>query len=586
MIKVSTWLTLAVCLLLAHPGRAQAPAVWIQIEARPSLALARQSARDYAQRLPDVHGFALATGWYGIVLGPYRRAEAEQLLDRYRAQGAIPPDSYLQQTARLGEQFWPRDFGLWPTTEPTPALPRPAPDSGAAAGLVTDPDPSPDRVTEEPLSEARRSEALLTTDQRRGLQTALQALGYYTATIDGAFGPGTRDAMAAWQADNGYSVTGTLTQRQRATLLAEHAAPLTSVGMRRVVDDAAGIAVALPMGEVAFASHSPPFALYEPTGPLGAQVLLISQPGDRGTLAALFEAMQSLDIVPLDGPRRLEENRFTLEGRDGTRVVHAQAALQDGEIKGFALVWPAQDEPRRRRVLAEMTASFERRAGVLDPAAGTGAVTGEGLLAGLATRQPRLSRSGFFVTAAGVVATTRSAVAGCSRITIGGTWPATVVTEDRTLGIALLRPDTPVAPLRVAHLAETAPAAPADIAVAGFSYEGVLDEASLTRGRLAALTGLGGETHLYRLQLTALPGDAGGPVLAGDGRVLGLLLPRATGSTDLPEDVTFALAGPSLRAVLSQAGVAPGPSAPPGARDGIDLQSIGADMTVLVSCWD
>ena len=40
------------------------------------------------------------------------------------------------------------------------------------------------------------------------LQTALRSLGYYTSTIDGIYGKGTRDAVKVFQADNGLSADG------------------------------------------------------------------------------------------------------------------------------------------------------------------------------------------------------------------------------------------------------------------------------------------------------------------------------------------------------------------------------------------
>ena len=40
------------------------------------------------------------------------------------------------------------------------------------------------------------------------LQKRLQALGYYTGEIDGQFGPGTREAVVAFQKNNGLDADG------------------------------------------------------------------------------------------------------------------------------------------------------------------------------------------------------------------------------------------------------------------------------------------------------------------------------------------------------------------------------------------
>jgi peptidoglycan hydrolase-like protein with peptidoglycan-binding domain len=53
---------------------------------------------------------------------------------------------------------------------------------------------------------------------------ALTLLGYKTGGTDGAFGPKSRNAISAWQADRGEAVTGYLTAEQHAALL-DAAAP-------------------------------------------------------------------------------------------------------------------------------------------------------------------------------------------------------------------------------------------------------------------------------------------------------------------------------------------------------------------------
>ncbi|XBQ15448.1 MAG: peptidoglycan-binding protein [Oceanicaulis sp.] len=54
-------------------------------------------------------------------------------------------------------------------------------------------------------------------------QAALAALGYYSAEVDGRYGPATRDAVRGFQRELGYDETGSLSPRQ-TTLLVCHAA--------------------------------------------------------------------------------------------------------------------------------------------------------------------------------------------------------------------------------------------------------------------------------------------------------------------------------------------------------------------------
>ena len=64
--------------------------VWVQIEAQQSLARATDRARAYTTLLQDVNGFAVGGGWYAVVVGPYRREDAELVLRQYRNDGLIP----------------------------------------------------------------------------------------------------------------------------------------------------------------------------------------------------------------------------------------------------------------------------------------------------------------------------------------------------------------------------------------------------------------------------------------------------------------------------------------------------------------
>ncbi len=557
--------------------------VWIQIEAQPNLNLATRSAREYAAELEDVNGFSLGAGWYGIALGPYRRADAEIVLRTYRRDRVIPRDSYLELSDRFRQQFWPVGANVLnlgvvdaPVTTQLPAQ-----GVEETTEVVVAPEPA-----DETVQEARRSEQLLDAQERRDLQIALKWAGFYTAAIDGAFGQGTRRSMGAWQEANAFEATGVLTTLQRAALFRQYNAVLDDLDLRMVRNDTAGIEMMMPTAEVAFDRFEPPFVQYNSTGATGARVLMISQAGDQDTLFGLYEIMQTLEIVPLDGPRERLNSSFSLVGQNARIVSETQVSLQNGEIKGFTLIWPAGDEERRTRLLAEMEKSFARLPGVLDPAAGVEEEQAIDLVAGLQIRQPKISRSGFFVDASGSVVTASEAVQSCGRLTIEGDTDADVVADDAVKGLALLKPKRPLAPLAVASFAPTDPRLQSEVSVAGYSYEGVLSAATLTFGTLADVRGLQGEVELSRLALKAQAGDAGGPVFDASGAVMGMLLPRPQGGQELPLDVSFALDAAEITKMASAAGLRTASSNAIGSAAPRDLRLAAQGMTVLVSCWE
>ncbi|AXI54045.1 peptidoglycan-binding protein [Sulfitobacter sp. JL08] len=582
-----TPVVIAVFLLVCAPfNRALAQdndVVWVQVEAQPSLAEAQDRARAYAARLPDVNGFAMTSGWYAIALGPYAREDANQVLRVYRSEGTIPRDSFIAFSSSFRQQFWPVGENLLNRGVLAPPVisSLPQPEANLPSIIQTTPDPADETPTE-----ARRSEAQLSRPDREALQVALKWAGFYDSTIDGAFGRGTRNSMAAWQQANGFESTGILTTAQRAALLDQYNAVLKGMDLKLVRDTQAGIEIMIPTGVVAFEKYEPPFAHYAATGDLDAQVLLISQAGDQATLFGLYDIMQTLEIVPLTGPRERDSDSFRLIGESGMMISQTEAWLENGEIKGFTLVWPAGDEERRRRVLGEMQKSFARLGGVLDPSIGADAQQSIDLVAGLEVRKPRLSRSGFFVDRAGTVVTTADAVESCTRITLDDEHDANVLTLDTKLGVAVVQPATALAPLGVARFAGAVPRLQSDVAVGGYSYEGILGAPTVTFGTLSDLRGLAGEDQIKRLALTPLPGDAGGPVLDTGGHLLGMLLPRSNSDQTLPEDVNFAVNGAAIKTVLDAAGLSVNAVDRSDPLPVEDIRERASGMTVLVSCWD
>jgi len=152
-------------------------------------------------------------------------------------------------------------------------------------------------------------------------------------------------------------------------------------------------------------------------------------------------------------------------------------------------------------------------------------------------------------------------------------------------GMALLTPKDALVPLGFARFAPNLGRLRSAVAVSGYSYEGALAAPTLTFGTLEDLQDLSGDARFKRLDLAALKGDVGGPVLDERGAVSGMLMPLETGGRTLPEGTAFALKSAEITEFLEVNGVAPVT-----ARGGVDLaaEALLAEasaMTVLVSCW-
>lgn len=566
---------------------------WIQIEAQPTTAKAIERAEAWAGVFPDVAAYETRTGWTVVTLGPYDPAEAAGRLNDLRGNNMIPPDAFISDGAGYGAQVWTGGSAA-PAQPATPEAGTPEATTPEAEATAEPEAAAPEApvVVEEPdetPAEARASEALLLKEERVALQQALAWYGFYQGGLDGAFGKGTRGSMAAWQEANGYEPTGILTSRQRATLVGNYQADQAEFGFSTQSVAEAGIEITLPLSLVEFTGYEPPFVRFDAVNGSGLTILLISEPGGAEALSGLYDILQTLEAVPPGGERSKGEDSFTLSASGPGVESYAYAATAKGMVKGYLAIWNPADADRMARIVPVLKSSFRP---VGDKALDPGLVPMEdalrsGLLAGLEVRRPKLSRSGFFVDAAGTVATVAEAVDQCARITIDHDTEATVTLSDAASGIALITPSTPLAPPAVAALAASSPSPGTELAVAGYSYEDKLPAPVLTFGVFEEAKGLAGEPGLVRLSAPVLAGDRGGPVVDPSGAVVGLLIPGgAPQGKEMPQGVAFAADVPVLSALMARAALTPVMATTTAAATPDALNRAALGMTVLLSCWE
>lgn len=585
-------------LLLAPLAALAQTSHWVQIEAHATLRTAEDFAARYDARIGNVAGFRIAGGWYALAVGPFATPdEAERRRADLIGAREIREDSYVTDNSIYGQQFWPVG-GQAPAVAPvvTPvATPEPQPEPPMAEVA---PEPQAEEtpaatdysaLPDETVAEARQIEQRLTRAELMEIQTALQWYGYYRGGIDAQFGPGTRSSIQAWQRSVGVEPTGFLTTRQRAMMIGVWQETLARFAFAPFRDEAAGIEITLPLGMVAFDRHEAPFSHFRTINDSGMRVLLISQEGSAAAFAGLFEILQTLEVIPLEGPRERGRDRFSITGRSETQRAQVEARFQNGQIKGWILLWEPSADEDSEQVIATMRDSFRSIAGVLPMTTGAAAstVARRDLMAGLEVRRPVRSRSGFFIDTVGTVVTSAEAVQGCGRVTIDEAYRATVRSLDAATGIAVLAPAEPLVPLAFAQFAPDAPVLGSEVRVSGFSFQDTLTRPIITFGLLSDLTGLNGETDLHLLTLAAQPGDTGGPVFDPSGAVIGMLLPRpATPGRMLPEDVNFAVSGATIQAAINASGARASTSRSAQPMSAEMLTRISADLTVLISCWN
>ena len=124
------------------PCPAAAQTTWLQIEAQPNLNTALDRARAYAALFPDVEGYQLGNGWYGIALGPQDKDTAAARLLDLRRQNLIPADSYMSLGDTYGQRFWPVGSRA-PSRSRRPSKPPPCPKSPLPPNPKSWPTPDP-----------------------------------------------------------------------------------------------------------------------------------------------------------------------------------------------------------------------------------------------------------------------------------------------------------------------------------------------------------------------------------------------------------------------------------------------------------
>jgi peptidoglycan hydrolase-like protein with peptidoglycan-binding domain len=95
--------------------------------------------------------------------------------------------------------------------------PTPLPEIPGSVMAVT---PDPALPTAEPVLRTG-----MTGQAVKDLQSRLYTLGYYSAEIDGQYGPGTRDAVTAFQRQNGLDADGIVGAETKALLFSAEAKP-------------------------------------------------------------------------------------------------------------------------------------------------------------------------------------------------------------------------------------------------------------------------------------------------------------------------------------------------------------------------
>ncbi len=198
--------------------------------------------------------------------------------------------------------------------------------------------------------------------------------------------------------------------------------------------------------------------------------------------------------------------------------------------------------------------------------------------------------TGWYVAPGGYLVTNAHVVEDCKMVTLKSGTELQVINVQPREDLALLKGVTEVAPLslrdgRSARLAE-------DVLVAGYPLGGILSSGiNVTVGTVSALAGMGDDTRRFQFTAPVQPGNSGGPVLDTSGHVIGVVVSKLNAMNiqdqigDIPQNVNFGIALPSLIKFLKSNDVPFEPKVSSKPVDKVDLAELARDSTVLLQCY-
>ena len=178
----------------------------------------------------------------------------------------------------------------------------------------------------------------LSDDERSATQTDLILLGHYQYLVDGQFGRGTFDAIAAFQKSQGRAATGVLTDFERRSLRDLARQVDSKLGIELVSDTPAHVAMMIPLRLLSIRNPTDAGTSYvSEDGEFSLETMHVSL-ADQ-SFEALFDVMTSPDPERTVTYRSFGAGRFVVAGQIGDYSFYTMFVSAAGEAVGYSLAW-------------------------------------------------------------------------------------------------------------------------------------------------------------------------------------------------------------------------------------------------------
>lgn len=399
---------------------------------------------------------------------------------------------------------------------------------------------------------------------RIGLQTRLAWTGDYDGTFDGRVGPQTLRAIRDFQARNGFSADGVMTDLFLKKVIADSDKARDTLGFHLVRDDRTGVLLGLPGALVSPAGETEVGSIWR-SADTGVEIETVRFHDEGYSLQGVYEVLSANADNKTVSSASISGDVFTIRGQEEGRSFLIRFANRDGDLRGFSVAWNKAHDAELKPYTVVATNTFdpfsgEPRTDDIGPVAklfrsgrAEGVAFGEHEQPAPQPQGPALaapgfdsSGTGFVVSKDGWLLTNAHVAKSCKTVLVGDLGAATKVVVDEDHDLALVKVDAAVGqPLPI--VAEK-PRLGEDILALGFPLRSILaDSLNVTRGNISSLMGLMNDANYLQISAPVQPGNSGGPLVDLAGRVVGVVTAKLNAvavadlTGDIPQSINFAI---------------------------------------------
>ena len=434
----------------------------------------------------------------------------------------------------------------------------------------------------------------LPPEMRIMIQQSLTWTGHFVGISDGNFNRMSIEAVRRYQASINAEPTGRLMKEQTLSLVRAADKVKSDFGYRKFNDPYTGATIGLPEKFVRFSGLTK----------RGSQFISSGGELDMTTLKISLNERSLADLFRLHktrAGRHVSYSKFTgawfvVAGEEAGKHFYVRAHEWNGDIRGFAISYPAEYATLFGRLSVAMSSDFQPDSSALSvalsqmnindvarmlasseppPAAQSQqAITpspapsnspGPPARGGPVEKTPGKTSTGtgFLVSNFGHFLTNAHVVKACKSVSVGTYGSARIIDQDTTNDLALLQIDatTNIKPLA---LSEVSPQLGEEVIALGFPLQDLLQNGlNATRGDISSLAGLGGDSRMLQITAAVQPGNSGGPLVNRRGAVVGIVTSKlnaskvATATGDIPQSINFAIRPELAEIFLRRFGISP-----------------------------